>query len=344
MCDIYSKERFEDKLRRDFGSALREAKMADRKGQSVTFKVPHGMNLRDLKIGLESEITSDIVVFQDLGGGEYLVEFSSVSDAEALVEEGFDVSELHVSCHPPHAQSINVSIMGLRSYIEDKEVRKVLSQYGEIKGDVIRLKYRDDHELAGLENGNRLVRMLLTEKSIPYSLRIGGEWCRIIHNNQQPVCGECKELAHTRKRCPQIECRICKEKGHLSYVCDKRVIQAEEPRKQEDQVVEVVPLSPAKTSSDNDAVNVKGSNDDEGNIVQQESNETAKDTVDTLEAMDTEHAVQGCKRQISDSDSDEKTQHRRARIHPVPNLGAGKQRDKNAATSAAKKAHNDNVP
>ena len=101
------------------------------------------------------------------------------------------------------------------------------------------------------------------------------------------MCAECKELGHTRKRCPQIECRICKEKGHLSYVCDKRVIQAEEPRKQE----EVVPLSPAKTSSDNDAVNVKGSNDDERNIVQQESNETAKDTVDTSEAMVTEHAV-----------------------------------------------------
>ena len=109
-------------------------------------------------------------------------------------------------------------------------------------------------------------------------------------------------------------------------MCDKRVIQAEEPRKQEDQGVEVVPLAPGKTSSDNDAVNVKGSNDDEGNILQQESNETANDTVDTSEAMVTEHAVQGCKRQISDSDSDGKTQHRRARIHHVPNLGAGKQR------------------
>ena len=97
MCDICSKERFEDKLRSDFVAALREAKMADRKGRSVTFKVPHAMNLRDLKTGLESEI---IVIFQDLGGGEYLVEFSSVSDTEALVEEGFDVSELHVSCHP----------------------------------------------------------------------------------------------------------------------------------------------------------------------------------------------------------------------------------------------------
>ena len=45
--------------------------MADRKGRSVTFKVPHAMNLRELKNGLESGITSEIVVFQDLGGGEY---------------------------------------------------------------------------------------------------------------------------------------------------------------------------------------------------------------------------------------------------------------------------------
>ena len=127
--------------------------------------MPHAMNLRELKTGLESGITSEIVVFQDLGGGEYLVEFSSLNDAETLAEEGFDISEIHVSCHPPHAKSINVSIMGLRSYIEDEEIIKVLSHYGEIKGEVIRLKsYRADHELAGLENGNRFVRMLLTEK------------------------------------------------------------------------------------------------------------------------------------------------------------------------------------
>ena len=157
--------------------------MADRKGRSVTFKVPRALNLRELKTGLESGIASEIVVFQDLGGGEYLLEFSSLNDAESLVEEGFDVSEIHISCHPAHAKSIIVSIMSLRSYIEDEEIIKVLSQYGEIKGEVIRLKYRADHELAGSENGNRLVRMLLTEKSIPYSLRIGGEWCRVIHFN-----------------------------------------------------------------------------------------------------------------------------------------------------------------
>ena len=316
--------------------------MADRKGRSVTFKVPHAMNLRELKNGLESGITSEIVVFQDLGGGEYLVEFSSLNDAETPVEEGFDISEIHVSCHPPHAKSINVSIMGLRSYIEDEEVTKVLSQYGEIKGEVIRLKYRADHELAGLENGNRLVKMLLTEKSIPYSLRIGGEWCCVIHSNQQPVCGECKELGHTRKRCPQIECRICKEKGHLSYVCDKKVDQVEETEKHEDQVG-TVPLAPTEMAIDDDTINEKGPTENEKKNVQAESNETVKDTIETSEVMVAERVVQGCKRHISDSDSDGKIQHRRARIHPVPNLGAGKRRDKTVSTSAAKKVSTDKL-
>ena len=56
-----------------------------------------------------------------------------------------------------------------------------------MKGEVIPLKYKADHELARIENGNRLVKMPLKKKTIPYSLRIGGEWCRVINNNQQPM-------------------------------------------------------------------------------------------------------------------------------------------------------------
>ena len=39
-----------------------------------------------------------------------------------------------------------------------------------------------------------------------YLLILNGEWCRIIHDNQQPVCSECNEVGHTRKHCPKIEC------------------------------------------------------------------------------------------------------------------------------------------
>ena len=106
------------------------------------------------------------------------------SNAQELIENGFDTGPHHIRCHPHHGYYLNVSIMGLKAYISDEEVYEKLSHYGEIKGEIIRLKYKAHHELAGLENGNRLLRMVLTTPSIPYSLQIGGEWCRIIHNNQ----------------------------------------------------------------------------------------------------------------------------------------------------------------
>ena len=124
-------------------------------------------------------------------------------DAQVLVNDGFDVKEFHIDRSPPHGKILNVSILGLRSYVDDEEVKTVLSEYGELKSEVIRLKYKTDHDLAGLENGNRLVKMVLNKTSIPYSLRIGGEWCRIIHNNQQPVCIECGELGYTRRNYTQ---------------------------------------------------------------------------------------------------------------------------------------------
>lgn len=75
-----------------------------------------------------------------------------------------------------HLLDTNVSIMNLRSYIKDKDVKEALSGYGKFKSKIIRLKYKSDHDLAGLVNGKRSVKRVLEKKSIPYSLRIAGEW------------------------------------------------------------------------------------------------------------------------------------------------------------------------
>ena len=158
--------------------------MADRKGRSVTFKLPYKMNAGLLKTSIEQDVSSSITVFQDLWNNEYLIELDSKEGVDALIDEGFDFEDVHVGVHPPHGCFTNVSILGLRSYVEDEVVVESLSQYGEIKSDVISLKYKADHDLSGIENGNRLVKMVITAKSIRYSIRIGGEWCRIIHNNQ----------------------------------------------------------------------------------------------------------------------------------------------------------------
>ena len=292
--------------------------MADRKGRSVTFKTAHHVSLGVLKTAIDEEISSSIVVFQDLGNEEYLIELEDKEDAENLIEHGFDVEESHVSCHPPQGKYVNVSIMGLRSYIDDDDLIAILSDYGEIKSEVIRLKYKANHELAGLQNGNRLVKMVLEKPSIPYSIKIAGEWCRIIHNNQQPVCSECSELGHTRKQCPNVECRICHELGHMSYNCEKREKHNEEQEEQH-------------------GAEGEGNDADEHTLnsgEQEEAENPGKDRSDQPENMEFEDKAQGLKRQhTTDSDSDVRTPTRRARVNPTPNLKGRRKGEK--STSAA---------
>lgn len=43
---------------------------------------------------------------------------------------------------------MNVSIMGLRAYVENEELLKALQPYGEIEEDIVCLKYKVDHDLA----------------------------------------------------------------------------------------------------------------------------------------------------------------------------------------------------
>ena len=284
------------------------------------------MSAKELKHAIDEEISSNVTVFQDLGNGEFLVELADQQDAELLIEDGFDVEESHVGCHPPHAKSTNVSILNLPSYSDDDdEVKEVLSQYGEIRGEVIRLKYKKDHAFAGLENGNRLVKMLLEKKSIPYSLRVCGEWCRMIHNDQQPVCSECSEIGHTRKRCPEVECRICKQKGHLSYDCDKR------HNRNPTTGTNVTPENWTSTnvtsqnSTPEKDTSIKVNAESSKNAVKEKP--PANNLVDdeTVEAMETNSRGQSTKRQLStDSDSDCRRPNRRPRINPAPNLNSGK--------------------
>ena len=211
-------------LRRYSTSVLRagrKAIMAERKDRSFIFKVPEGTSLEELQKAIKEELEEDdnITVFQELGNGQYLIETEETTGAEKLIANGFDCKDIHVGCNPPHGFQTNVSIMGLRAYVEDCEVIAALQPYGELKTEIIRLKYKADHPLAGLQNGNRLVRMILHKPSIPYSIKIAGEWCRIIHSHQQKICSECKKVGHSRRQCPTIECRKCHDLGHMARDC-----------------------------------------------------------------------------------------------------------------------------
>jgi len=114
--------------------------MVDRKEKSVTFRSPVRNGLGDLKAGIDKEINDTTNVFQDLGDNLYLLALETKADAELLVSNGFEVDEFHIDCFPPHGKFLNVNILGLRSYVQDDEVKMAFMEYGVLKSDVIRLE------------------------------------------------------------------------------------------------------------------------------------------------------------------------------------------------------------
>ena len=198
--------------------------MTTRKVRSVTFKTPPGLTLADINQAINKELSSEVItVFQELSTNYFLIELATQGSAEELINNGFDVQGVHIACSPPHGAHTNVSVMGFKAHINHEDITANLSQYGEIKGNIIRLKYKADHPLHGLEKGNRL-----TKPSIPYSLQIAGEWCRIIHSHQQQICSNCDGIDHTHKQCRYIQCRSCDGFGHVAQHCPQQRQQQQE--------------------------------------------------------------------------------------------------------------------
>ena len=314
--------------------------MADRKGRTLIFKTPFTASLKTIKDAITAEVGPDkITVIQHLNTGDYLVELRENQLAEDLIENGFALEELHVQCNPPRGYYVNVSVMGLRAYVDDQTLTEALAPYGIIKGEVIRLKYKADHDLAGLENGNRLVRMILSKPSIPYSLKIGEEWCRIIHNNQQPICRECQQLGHSRRKCPTVVCNLCKQTGHISMDCPQRLT--------------FPPPADTATTPD-DSLTTPTDMEQTSNPSPQrqspaESTPPAMDTPTTSEPQENasnsaipppsppgpentpmDASISLKRPHVSDSDSDtakQKQQPRRPRLHPKPNIPTPRNKD-----------------
>ena len=298
--------------------------MADRRGRSVIVKFPCIATLSEVRSSLQKENEgAKITVVQDLGGGEFLIEFENKTHAEEFIDRGIDFNDIHLSWNPPHGYYVNVSILGLRAYIDDDKVIEALSEYGEIKSKVIRLKYKIDHDLAGLEKGNRLVRMVLGRTSIPYS-NIDGRWCHIIHNNQQRVCTICHAISHSRRKCPEIECRRCNNKGHIASHCPEP-----EPTPDITAINETVTHSPPENTPEDISdppVNEPPQKEPEpdpqlpplDNNIEQPSPENNP----TEEHMDDEDAQRGSSKRPhqTDSDSDPSALPRRSKIKPTPNL------------------------
>jgi len=124
-----------------------------------------------------------------------------------------------------------------------------------------------------------------------------------------------------RRKCPQIECRLCKTKGPISLDCTQKDVN-------NDAQADPTPI-PEKTTSEIELDN-DGDDKMQENVqvnTQEVLQENAQGSLrDNLDYDDT---IPGQKRPHStDSEDNVKTPLRRQKCKPVPNLSAAKKREK----------------
>ena len=161
--------------------------------------------------------------------------------------------------------------------------------------------------------------MVLTLSSIPYSLNIGGEWCRIINNNQLLLCSNCNGIGHSRKNCPTIECRHCKQLGHLSFHCPEKTARNTETSADDNQPnTENISTEPAEEQ----AISPTMEQDTIPEPLQDTEQETTLADHNENNIMDT--SITAKRPHQTDSDSDPATLQRRPKIRPTPNMNVAK--------------------
>ena len=102
----------------------------------------------------------------------------------------------------------------------DAPVRKVLSDYGEVKD----ISYQTWVGLPGIHTGTRVVNMVRSS-SIPRSLVIAGVRCKIWHRGQPVICDACREAGHVSAKCPNKgRCFHCRQQGHMARDCPDRPV------------------------------------------------------------------------------------------------------------------------
>jgi len=97
--------------------------MADRKARTITVKLP--ITLTKKALDKESELANPTVI-EDLGAGQFLVEFETKEQAEEFINSGLDFHQIHIDCRHLQGYYVNVSILGLQAYISNEAVLEAL--------------------------------------------------------------------------------------------------------------------------------------------------------------------------------------------------------------------------
>ena len=107
-----------------------------------------------------------------------------------------------------------VRVKNLPTEISDSELRKVLSEYGQV-GPIEHEKYGPKSYFSGLLTGVRIVRATLT-RNVPSYIKVGEEEAYVTYFGQAETCHSCGQIGHKRAGCPTKKQRRSTYAGRLA--------------------------------------------------------------------------------------------------------------------------------
>lgn len=160
---------------------------------------------------------------------DFEVTLTNTAQIQLLVPE-FEIGETKIKARPIFQSAIVVSVMHLPSYTTDEEItQKIESHKVKIVSPIYRRYYK--RKKRRIADGTRYMRVKFPKDvcSLPYAMKfdVNGskEYFRTLHSDQIKVCNRCLSPEHMVRFCDQNQCFICKERGHISLDCPRKVCE-----------------------------------------------------------------------------------------------------------------------
>lgn len=191
-----------------------------RRGLSITFSVDAEITGLDiLEAFMKANVDPDHIAsiqYRNLNCS-WVVSFTDQQTKEFILEAGhIKIKEFLVFLGDADLKTVIVKIYEAPPEMPDTVVIGRLSHYGHV------LSFRRDRGVATrILNGARTARMCLS-KTIPSSVRIGGEAIDITDAGQPKTCRKCGDKGHLASGCKNPRCYNCKSPGHRAADCDKQ--------------------------------------------------------------------------------------------------------------------------
>ena len=152
---------------------------------------------------------------QFLRAGRVRLTFDDPESCAAVLKSGLDLGDVAVQLFPADERVRLVYLRDLPIEVSHDAVSSFFSTYGE----VLSVEYCYFDEFPSVRNGNRLIKILLTQ-DIPYFTEIESHNCRVWYRRQPSQCSICREFGHRAQACSLSgRCRRCRQPGHVAREC-----------------------------------------------------------------------------------------------------------------------------